>query len=239
MVCIVEGCVVKDGFQFIVVNGNKFVWFEGVLVSEGFKVVDINGFYQFFDIFEKLVGVKVVEKIKVDVNWIVILLFEEEQMEKFKDDVDEWSIVQSKFVKVKKNKQVLFVLFGDEQILVLIKDSQKFVVQLVRFVFVFVFKIIFGVLKNFGFFFVLFFKDELIEEVEEEWDVQVLVFRCFEVVICVYCDSIVDIFIVIVIFFYVGLEGIFFIFLCYLFFFVYWIGVNCFYIIKSGFLWWN
>jgi hypothetical protein len=168
---IAEGRAAKDGSQFTAANGNKSAWSEGAPASEGSKAADTNGLHQPLDTFEKPAGAKAAEKTKADANWIATLPSEEEQMEKLKDDADEWSTVQSKSVKAKKNKQVSSASSGDEQTSAPIKDSQKPAAQPVRPAPAPAPKTTSGASKNFGSFSALSSKDEPTEEAEEEWDV--------------------------------------------------------------------
>ncbi|KAK0387577.1 hypothetical protein NLU13_3823 [Sarocladium strictum] len=166
---IAEGRAAKDGSQSTNANIKKSAWSEGAPASEGSKAADTNGFHQPLDTFEKPAGAKPTEQTKVDANWIAVLPSEEEQMEKLKDDADEWSTVQSKSVKAKKNKQVSSASSGDDQAQPPAKQEvEKPAPQPQRPAPAP--KTTSGASKNFGSFSALS-KDEPADEVEEEWDV--------------------------------------------------------------------
>ncbi|KAL2209835.1 hypothetical protein CC79DRAFT_1365253 [Sarocladium strictum] len=166
---IAEGRAAKDGSQSMAANGNKSAWSEGAPASEGSKAADTNGLHQPLDTFEKPAGAKPAEKTKADANWIAQLPSEEEQIEKLKDNDDEWSTVQSKSVKAKKNKQVSSTSSGDEQTPAPVqKENQKPAAQPARPAPAP--KTVSGTSKNFGSFSALS-KDDPAEEAEEEWDV--------------------------------------------------------------------
>lgn len=111
---IAEGRAAKDGSQFVAANGSKSSWTQGAPASAGTKGADTNSLQQPLDTFEKPTTVPS-DEIKKDAEWIQALPSEEEQIEKLKNDEDEWSTVKTKSAKPKKGKQESSASSGDDQ----------------------------------------------------------------------------------------------------------------------------
>ncbi|KAH8170245.1 hypothetical protein LIA77_10789 [Sarocladium implicatum] len=163
---IAEGRAAKDGSQFTAANGNKSAWTEGAPASAGTNGADTNGLHEPLDTYEKPPAAKPAEQTKADANWVSSLPSEEEQMEKLKNDADEWSTVESKSVKAKKNKPAASTSSGDDQPAAPVKKENQQPARPAP-----VPKTTLGASKNFGSFSALSSKNEPAEESEEEWDV--------------------------------------------------------------------